>query len=129
MTDITESSDVLVSLTKVRDNQRRRAKFTLDKRSRVRIYAIGEGTGRDMADYAWIIDDETGRDVWEMRYRQTRHAGGAKKNRIIDEELTLDAGTYVVFYVTDGSHAFNDWNASRPRDFRHWGVTISKADR
>ena len=64
-----------------------------------------------------------------MRYRSTRHAGGAKKNRIIEDEVTLDAGTYVVFYVTDGSHAFNDWNATRPRDFRNWGVTISLAGR
>ncbi len=128
MHDLMSDSDILVSLTRVRDNERRRDKFTLDKRTTVHIYAIGEGTGREMHDYGWIVDDRTGRAVWEMTWRNTDHAGGARKNKIFDDDITLNAGTYEVYYVTDGSHSFNDWNAARPRDARNWGITVSRAD-
>ncbi|RME19783.1 MAG: hypothetical protein D6800_13870 [Candidatus Zixiibacteriota bacterium] len=128
MSELARNSHVLVALTKVGDDERRRAKFTLDKDAWVRVYAIGEGSGGEMYDYGWIIDDETGRDVWEMRYEDTRHAGGASKNRMVDDTIRLKAGTYVVYYITDGSHAFGDWNATRPRDYRHWGITVTLAD-
>jgi hypothetical protein len=43
----------------------------------VRIYALGESSGRDLADYGWIEDVKTGKRVWEMTYRTTEPAGGA----------------------------------------------------
>ena len=48
------------------------------------IYALGEGIGGDMVDYGWIERCEERRRVWEMTYRATEHAGGAKKNRRFD---------------------------------------------
>ena len=121
-------SQVLVQLTRVRDDEERRGKFTLDRPARVRIHALGEGTGGDMYDYGWIEDAGTGRTVWEMDYRKTRHAGGASKNRVFDGVVELDSGTYEVNYITDGSHAFNDWNADRPRNPMDWGITVSLAE-
>lgn len=126
VTEVSAGSDVLVSLTKVKDNQRRRASFTLSKPTKVRVYCLGEGVGNEMADYGWIENDHTGDIVWEMTMRSSKSAGGASKNRVFDGELMLDAGSYEVYYVTDGSHSFNDWNASRPRDYRNWGITISQ---
>jgi len=126
--DLESNPNVLVNMTRVRDNERLRGSFKLDKKSRVHIYAIGEGQKYDMFDYAWIIDDRTGRSVWEMTWRNTDHAGGAKKNRIFRDDIELDEGEYEVYYVTDGSHSFGDWNSRRPRDPHHWGVTVSLVD-
>jgi hypothetical protein len=80
-----------------------------------------------MYDYAWIEDDR-GRVVWEMTYRKTDHAGGARKNRIFNDTISLDAGEYAVYYESDGSHSFKGWNAKPPSDRWNWGVTIRMAD-
>lgn len=121
-----EAENVLVQLIRVRDDKHVRQRFTVDKSSRVRVYAVGEGVGNSMADYAWIENVTTGDVVWEMTYRTTTHAGGAKKNRLFDRYVSLDKGEYEVHYQTDDSHAFNDWNDDPPSDRTHWGVTIYK---
>jgi len=117
--------NVLVSIARVGDDERLRERFTLDKPTRIRIYALGEGSGGDMYDYGFIEDRDTHDVVWEMTWRNTRHAGGASKNRVFDGEITLEPGTYEVFYETDDSHAFGSWNAPRPRDPHGWGITVS----
>jgi hypothetical protein len=124
-----EKSDkrVLVRLTGLGNNVYEKERFTLDKSTKVSIYALGEGSRGRMYDYAWI-EDEDGDVVWEMSYRRTDHAGGAKKNRIFDDVIRLDAGRYVVYYESDGSHSFNRWNASPPADAFSWGVTIRLAE-
>jgi hypothetical protein len=120
--------NVLVQLDEIGDDARVREEFTLDKPTRVRIYALGEGVGGDMYDFGWIERKDTGQVVWEMTYRATRPAGGARKNRLFDGEILLDAGTYVVRYETDDSHSFPDWNDRRPRDPHRWGIAISRAE-
>jgi hypothetical protein len=122
----TESANVLAQLTKVRDDKHVRQKFSLDRTMKVRVYAIGEGVGNSMADYAWIENSKTGEVVWEMTYRTTTHAGGAKKNRLYDRMVLLEKGEYEVHFQTDDSHAYNDWNDDAPDDRTHWGVTIYK---
>ena len=79
-----------------------------------------------MADYAWIEDTKTGNVVWEMTYRTTTHAGGAKTNRLFDRSVLLEKGEYELHYQTDDSHAFGSWNDDPPEDRTHWGVTIYK---
>lgn len=127
--ELEKQSNVLARLTRIRDSERRRQRFTLDKDSWVHIYAIGEGTGGRMYDYAYIIDHATGKDVWEMTWRKTDHAGGASKNRRVDDTVLLPKGTYEVIYVSDGSHSFNNWNSTPPRDPMNWGVTITLTDK
>lgn len=122
----TEAENVIAQLIRVRDDQHVRQKFTLDKTMRVRIYAIGEGVGNDMADYAWIENARSGEVVWEMTYRTTVNAGGAKKNRLYDRPVLLEKGDYILHFRTDDSHAFNDWNSDPPDDRTHYGVTIYK---
>lgn len=115
---------ILAQLTEARDDGQLRKRFTLDRDSDVRVYALGEGTGDDMSDYGWIEDAKTGRRVWEMTYRITQHAGGATKNRRFDGAVRLPAGEYILRYETDGSHAFGDWNAAPPDDPEMWGITV-----
>ena len=127
--DEKDDESVLTSIVGVGDDERKRERFTLDRDAKVRIYALGEGTGGHMHDYAWIEDARTGRVVWEMTYRMTDHAGGARKNRVFDGTVSLDAGEYVVFYESDGSHSFDGWNARPPADRWNWGVTVRTDER
>jgi hypothetical protein len=114
----------LVQMICLGDDVKKKEYFKLDKPTTVHIYAIGEGDNSEMYDYGWIENKKSGKVVWEMTYRMTEHAGGAKKNRVFDDSVILDKGEYTVYFVTDGSHSFEDWNAARPRDPSHWGITI-----
>jgi hypothetical protein len=126
--DVFAGTSLLARITAVRDREHRRESFVLDKDTRVKIYALGEGQDRRMYDYGWIENANTGRTVWEMTYRKTRHAGGADKNRECNDTILLEAGEYEVYYETDGSHSFGDWNAAAPRHPKDWGITVSLAD-
>ncbi len=120
-----EDPSILARLVRIRDDERKKSRFTLVKDGLVQIYALGEGSHGEMYDYAWIENVNTGRVVWEMTYRKTERAGGAKKNRLFDDCIRLEAGEYVVYYESDDSHAFNDWNARPPHDPFNWGITVS----
>ena len=120
---------IIVQLIRVRNNRNVSEEFSLDKPTHVRVYCIGEGTGGDMADYGWIENARTHDIVWEMTYRSTEYAGGARKNRVYDRRILLDKGKYVAHYETDDSHAFGEWNNDPPEDRTHWGITIYKDDK
>jgi len=62
-----------------------------------------------------------------MEYRETEHAGGDQKNRMVNTVLHLDKGSYIVYFVTDGSHSYRDWNAAPPYDPEHWGISLNAA--
>jgi hypothetical protein len=126
--DEATDKSVLVRLTEMGNNVYKKERFELKKSAKVSVYALGEGTRGRMYDYAWIENADTGETVWEMSYRLTDHAGGAKKNRVYDDTIELDAGRYIVYYESDGSHSFKRWNASPPADGFNWGVTIRLAE-
>ena len=119
----------IVSMIEVHDDEMRSAGFALRRPMDVHIYALGEGTSDKMSDYAWIVDEEQHKRVWAMRYEETEHAGGAEKNRLFDGTIHLDAGNYLVYYHSDGSHSFNDWNGAPPAEERYWGVSVFPASR
>jgi hypothetical protein len=120
---------ILAQLTEVRDGEELRKRFTLDRDSDVRVYALGEGSGGEMHDHGWIENAKTGRRVWEMPYSITEHAGGAGKNRRFEGTIKLSPGEYVLRYETDGSHAFGGWNAAPPDNPEAWGITVYRAAR
>lgn len=117
----------LASIVRVGNDERRRKDFSLMTAGDVHIYSVGEGRDGDMYDYAWIEDAKRGKVVWKMKYRMTDHAGGAEKNRVFDGTISLPAGNYTVFYETDDTHAYDDWNDTPPDDPEGWGVTVSLA--
>lgn len=120
------SQKTLISMTRIRNSQFRQTGFTLTEPTELHVYAIGEfGYDNSFADYGWIEDYNAGEIVWEMTEDNTEHAGGAKKNRKFDGNITLPAGTYAVYYVSDDSHAYRDWNSSPPIDKELWGISIS----
>ncbi|MCP4706010.1 MAG: hypothetical protein GY865_15535, partial [candidate division Zixibacteria bacterium] len=124
--DLPEDGNILVNLTGIGDHEEVRQSFILKKDQKIKILALGEGSGGDMDDYGWIEEADSGDIIWEMTYRKTRHAGGAKKNRRATASITLEAGKYYVYYETDGSHSFPDFNASRPDNPQKWGIRVLK---
>ena len=102
--------------------------FTLTKDTEVRVYCLGEGDNGEMYDYGWITDVKSGEIFWQMTYRRSDWAGGAEKNRLADTHISLPKGDYMVTYVTDGSHSYDEWNMMPPRDPRYWGITLWSTD-
>jgi hypothetical protein len=125
--ELLPDKNVVVNLTKLGDEEFRSTGFTLKRPLEVRIYAIGEGRDGEMFDYGWVIDAKTHKKVWEMNFDETEHAGGASKNRLFDGTQRLDAGNYLAYFVTDGSHSYVDWNSAAPYDQEHWGLLITAA--
>jgi hypothetical protein len=121
-----KNDKVVVEIVKVRDDERLNESFTLDKDTNLRILAVGEGSDGEMFDYGWIENVETRKVVWEMTYRNTESAGGASKNRSFNDTVILPKGSYRVYYQTDGSHSYRNWNASPPRDPERYGISLLK---
>ncbi len=116
--------NVIAQIIRVRDNAEKQVPFRLDRLTRVRIYGIGEGVGREMVDYGWIEEASTGNVVWEMNYALTVHAGGARKNRLVNASILLDKGDYVLHYKSDDSHAYGEWNQNPPDDQEYYGISV-----
>jgi hypothetical protein len=123
--DIQEDPDILVRIVRVGNRERIRKPFTLEKEERVRVYALGEMDDDDEYDYGWI-EDERGRKIWQMQFDDTEHAGGASKNRKINKIIRLEPGAYTVYYRSDGSHSYNDWNSTPPHDAEYWGIMLRR---
>ncbi len=122
-----EGVDILVRMVGLGDDVNRFESFELTKPTKIHIYSIGEGDRTRMYDYGWIERMPDRRVVWEMTYRNTNPAGGARKNRMYDDNIILDRGKYRAYFITDGSHSFEEWNAPKPRDPADWGITITKS--
>ncbi|MCK5127448.1 MAG: hypothetical protein KAR42_14425 [candidate division Zixibacteria bacterium] len=116
---------VLVDLTGLGNYEEISRSFMIEKNTRVRVMALGEGKSRVMYDYGWIENKRTGEVVWEMTYRKTRHAGGASKNRFAVANLTLEKGEYTAFFLTDDSHSLERFNASPPDEPERWGLIVT----
>jgi hypothetical protein len=122
------ASGFLVKMNGLGDNTCLKTIFKVDKPTKVRIYALGEGLNGQMYDFGWLISKKTGEVIWEMAFKKTDHAGGAYKNRIVDDIIMLDKGEYEAYFVTDNSHSYEEWNSTKPKDERGWGMTIKLVD-
>jgi hypothetical protein len=120
--------NIIAQIVRVGDNADEEKRFKLDRTTRVRVYAIGEGEKRQMFDYGWIEDARSGMVVWEMTYSMTFHAGGGRKNRMVNTTIVLDKGDYKLRYKSDDSHSYNDWNVDPPDDQEFWGITLFRDD-
>jgi hypothetical protein len=118
-----KSENIISEIVRVRDDEDLKESFKLFNDSKVIILAIGEGDRSGMDDYGWIEDSE-GDVVWEMTYKKTKNAGGASKNRLFNRKISLDAGEYTLHYTTDGSHSYNSWNSSPPKNQASYGITL-----
>jgi hypothetical protein len=119
-----EDAPAVISIAPVRDREHIVKRFETSSPTRVRVIALGEGDDGEMYDFGWLERADTRELVWEMTYAETRRAGGARKNREVRTALRLGPGRYALHYISDGSHAFGDWNASPPDQPDLWGITL-----
>jgi hypothetical protein len=118
-----QSRKSIAEILKVGDNADQTVDFALAQDQSIRVFAIGEGQAGQVFDYGWIENAENGTRVWEMTQLETRPAGGAAKNRLIDAVVTLRAGRYKLRFKSDESHSFAKWNAVPP-DINFWGIAL-----
>jgi hypothetical protein len=100
--------------------------FTLDKPEAIRVYSLIEApSGSDKpVDFGWITNADSREIVWSAADARSVRGGGGKKNRKIDTEITLPAGNYILYYVTDDSHSYKRFNVAPPYDPMNWGMTL-----
>lgn len=113
-----------IALTKVGNNEYREKIFKVKEPTKFRVLALGEGSSGKMYDYAWLDDVTEDTRIWQMKYNETKHAGGANKNRICEKYITLKPGVYKLGYRSDDSHSASGWNATPPYNPTLWGVTL-----
>lgn len=114
----------IAQMTDIGDDAFETATFTLGEQTPAWIYAVGELSGpTSRYDYAWLEREDEG-TVWEMDYDQTRHAGGASRNRVEEAYLDLAPGTYTLKFRSDDSHSPERWRSSKPYNPDRWGVTL-----
>ncbi len=121
--------DLIVDLTRVGSEQKVKKDFKIEKTERIKIEAVGEGSRGKMYDYGWIVSLDNHIIVWKMNYEETIPAGGSKKNRMVETEITLPPGNYQAVYETDDSHAYDDWNAKPPNEPENWGIKIYRPEK
>jgi len=114
----------IVSLHRVMDDEDSEVGFSLNDTTELRIYSIGEGRKENIIDLAWISDAKTNKIVWKASIERSMHAGGGKKNYLIDQKIQLSQGSYILHYSSDDSHSFESWNVMPPDDPQFWGATI-----
>ena len=114
----------LVDLTGLGNRERVSAPFTFDGEGFLRIRAVGEVSLSGQYDYGWIENAETGETVWEMTWQNTIPAGGDDRNRMFVGTLSLAPGAYTVYFTTDFSHAYGDFEDSAPNDPEAWGIRV-----
>ena len=117
---------IMAQLLGIGNDRHATERFTVKSKSRARILALGEGTHGQMFDFGWLerVDGERTETVWRMRFASTVPGGGADKNRRQEDEMELAPGTYVLHFVTDDSHSFEEWNSNPPDQPHLWGVAV-----
>lgn len=126
-TDTLPAGEIIAALQDVGINKELTKKFTLSKPTRLSIYGVGENCSGDFSswcDYGWI-EDAAGKTIWQMQGQPAKHAGGALKNQLINQQINLPAGSYFLRYKSDAGHAYNNWDSPPPDNF-FWGIILFK---
>ncbi len=100
--------------------------FSLPERMQVTVYCQGEFAHDEdgAVDGGWILNAETRELVWEFGPDNFKHGGGAQKNKVSRETITLPRGDYLAYYATDDSHSRDGWNDPPPYDPDGWGLLL-----
>lgn len=114
----------VVSLSTGNNDLYEKQGFKLDTELDLMVYSVGEVKRDGTYDYGWIINSDTRQEVWRFTHHNSEYAGGSEKNRMIRETISLPAGNYAAFYVTDDSHSPMEWNTNPPYDPAFWGLSI-----
>ncbi|MCB9463768.1 MAG: hypothetical protein H6682_08810 [Candidatus Eisenbacteria bacterium] len=119
-----------VAIARVRNDEFESRRFYLTREAKLLVRGVGEQTDDDeeFADVGWIERVSDLDEVWSMNGHVSYPAGGARKNRLVEDSIVLPAGNYQLCYTTDGSHAYRSWNEEKPFDPDFWGITVAEID-
>ncbi|MEJ2053295.1 MAG: two-component regulator propeller domain-containing protein [Calditrichaceae bacterium] len=106
-------------------------KIYIPHKMKVLVYCHGEGRSEfrgeklmAMYDYGYIKTVPDQKAIWKMNFLATKYGGGAEKNRVQIQILTLAEGNYYLGYKSDDSHAYADWNNTPPDLAEDWGIHL-----
>ncbi len=122
------SGELLFQKTRLGNDTHLTFPFELDRPTRLHIHAVGEISASGSYDYGWIERADTGETVWKMTLQNTEHAGGDDRNRRFDGVVTLPPGAYVLYFKTDFSHAYGDFDEGAPDHPEDWGITVERLE-
>jgi serine phosphatase RsbU (regulator of sigma subunit)/ligand-binding sensor domain-containing protein len=126
----TSGEKPLASILKVGDGKEIRQAFSIDRPRDYMVISVGEGSSSDSLQYDYgKIENESGSVFWNGQpSKNSMNLGGAGKNKIIVDVVRLTPGKYNLYYKSDGSHSFGNWNAQPPIDSLLWGIQILPVD-
>ena len=110
----------------VRSRQRREGLLHVTSPARVAVQTVTEITDGVVADQASIVRLGARDTVWTVPAGGA-WAGGSLKNRVVQDEVTLQPGFYRVAFEADRSHAYGDWTANPPLVPSSWGMAVRRA--
>jgi len=104
----------VVAILGIGDHQDLSKSFKVTANGNYLVFSSGEGTLAGMYDFAFLTAANSD-TIWTARtYKESRHSGGALKNRIQIQQVSLKAGNYVLHYKSDDSHSSLEWNDAAP---------------
>ncbi len=118
---LVRSRQKVASILRVGEQQTLRKSFDIARETDVLVVACGEITEKPN-DHSWI--EHGGKVIWRMTNDDSRHAGGAAKNRLQLEILRLSPGHYELVYQSDTGHSYGNWNQLPPARPELWGVQL-----
>ncbi len=128
--NLKKQSHFLTGITKVGNNRKLKKSFSLYTSTRILVYTISEIVDNFSFDKGWI-EDAKGKVVWTIENKKTYYAGGHSKNSVLLDFISLHKGNYNLYFQTDDSHSYNEWNSTAPDHPEDWGIqlfSVSKDD-
>jgi serine phosphatase RsbU (regulator of sigma subunit) len=119
---IVDSGNPIASHTRVKNNANLSQSFELNKKTNILVISLGEVL-TELWDFGWI-EDADGNEIWKMTTGESKHAGGAYKNRMQIWSGVLNKGSYNLKYKSDDSHSYDSWNETVPIHQDWWGIQI-----
>jgi serine phosphatase RsbU (regulator of sigma subunit)/ligand-binding sensor domain-containing protein len=102
--------------------------FNIENDIYVLVVCVGERRYyniNDMCNFG-IITNSTD-TLWQMKMPNTKHAGGAEKNRIEFALVKLKKGNYKLRYISNYNYD-NKWNVSKPNLINFSGIKVFPFD-
>ncbi|HET6568356.1 MAG TPA: hypothetical protein VFG50_10360, partial [Rhodothermales bacterium] len=128
----------LLVLTDIEPHQLQHEAFALDRPARLAVEAVGSFEApRGLAAYGWILNRDDGQVAWVMQPGAATHERGTLAH--VRDTLTLEPGTYDVYYASFGNtpengrghsflsrvrHSDEPWQ----RDADRWMLALRSAD-
>ena len=124
--DLTLTENKVAGIMNVTDFQNLSEPITIEEGGNYLVAYVGEGDISGMADVGWI-ENAAHDSIWHsFDFHETYYAGGAAKNRMIIDKLSLDPGSYQLRYMADDSHSYNSWNDNPPDQTSLYGIVLIK---